>query len=198
MYNGKTVTTTTKMNGSATVPTVLSGLKSISMYNGLTVTTKYKNSTVSGSQSAKGFLGILQNIFSYAGKTIELKSKIVGGIANVVQLIGNASGGIYSNGTWKPVQQYASGGVPDMGQYFIARESGPELVGTIGGHTAVMNNDQIVASVSNGVYNAVRSAMGSGQNVNVQVVLQGDADGLFEVVQDKNNQYKRVNGHSAF
>lgn len=38
-----------------------------------------------------------------------------------------------------------------MGQLFIAREAGPELVGTLGGHTAVMNNDQIVASVSNGV-----------------------------------------------
>ena len=34
------------------------------------------------------------------------------------------------------------------------------MVGTIGGHTAVMNNDQIVASVSAGVYQAVVSAMG--------------------------------------
>ena len=81
---------------------------------------------------------------------------------------------------------------------FIARESGPELVGTLGGHSAVMNNDQIVASVSNGVYQAVKSALGNGQNVTVNVTLQGDADGLFTVVQNKNNQYKKINGHSAF
>lgn len=52
---------------------------------------------------------------------------------------------------WK---SYAEGGWPDIGQFFFARESGPELVGTIGGKTAVMNNDQIVESVARGVANA--------------------------------------------
>ena len=46
---------------------------------------------------------------------------------------------------------YANGGFPSTGQAFIARESGPELVGTINGKTAVANNDQIVAGVANGV-----------------------------------------------
>ena len=73
-----------------------------------------------------------------------------------------ANGGIYSGG-WHQIQAYAGGGTPNAGQMFIARESGPEMVGTIGGHTAVVNNDQIVASVSSGVYQAVLSAMG-GQN----------------------------------
>lgn len=56
----------------------------------------------------------------------------------------------------------ATGGFPSMGQMFIAREAGPELVGTIGGRNAVVNNNQIVESVSAGVYKAVREAMGSG------------------------------------
>ena len=34
----------------------------------------------------------------------------------------------------------ASGGFPSMGQMFIAREAGPELVGTIGSRSAVVNN----------------------------------------------------------
>ena len=123
---------------------------------------------------------------------------MISGIQNAINAWRyNANGGVYTNGTWKPIQKYANGGVPDMGQMFIARESGPELVGSLGGHTAVMNNDQIVASVSNGVYQAVKSALGNGQNVNVQVVLEGDADGLFKAVQVKNNQYKKINGHSA-
>lgn len=59
------------------------------------------------------------------------------------------------------LQGFAVGGFPDEGQLFMARENGtPELVGTIGGRTAVANNDQIVQGISNGVYNAVVSAIG--------------------------------------
>lgn len=49
---------------------------------------------------------------------------------------------------------YADGGFPTQGQLFMARESGPELVGTMGGQTAVANNDQIVAGIQNGVAQA--------------------------------------------
>lgn len=75
---------------------------------------------------------------------------------------GKAGGGIYKNGRWQKIQGYAGGGEPNEGQLFYARERGPELVGTIGGHTAVMNNDQIVASVSAGVARAM-----SGLNMKV-------------------------------
>lgn len=49
------------------------------------------------------------------------------------------------------VHKFASGGFPTTGEMFIARESGPEMVGTMGGKTAVANNDQIVSGVSAGV-----------------------------------------------
>lgn len=81
---------------------------------------------------------------------------------------GRANGGIFANGQWHDITTYAGGGLPPVGQMFVAREAGPELVGKIGSHTAVMNNDQIVGSVANGVYNAVRSAMSS-QNQGTQV-----------------------------
>jgi len=61
---------------------------------------------------------------------------------------------------------FAQGGFPTQGQMFIAREAGPELVGSIGGRTAVANNDQIVESVSRGVFDAVRAAMGNKDNGN--------------------------------
>ena len=50
--------------------------------------------------------------------------------------------------------EYAQGGFPEPGELFIARESGPELVGTMGGNTAVANNDQIVAGIQSGVAQA--------------------------------------------
>ena len=63
--------------------------------------------------------------------------------------------------------KFAEGGYPETGQMFVAREAGPELVGTIGGQTAVVNNSDIVASVSQGVAQAVASVLGGGQQVNV-------------------------------
>lgn len=68
---------------------------------------------------------------------------------------GKAKGGLFSGGQWHSITSYATGGMPRGSQLFWARERGPELVGTIGGHTAVMNNDQIVASVAAGVADAI-------------------------------------------
>lgn len=59
------------------------------------------------------------------------------------------------------IPRFATGGYPDEGQLFIAREAGAEMVGSMNGHTAVANNDQIVAGISQGVYEAVMSAMSS-------------------------------------
>lgn len=75
------------------------------------------------------------------------------------------------------VKPRANGGFVNTGELFIAREAGPELVGSINGRTAVANNDQIVAAVSQGVYSAVVSAMsannsGSGEQ-NINVYLDG-------------------------
>jgi hypothetical protein len=59
-----------------------------------------------------------------------------------------------------------------MGEMFIAREAGPEMVGKIGNKNAVVNNQQIVEAVSEGVYSAVlaawrQSESNGGQSVNV-------------------------------
>lgn len=70
-----------------------------------------------------------------------------------------AQGGLFKNGKHLPITRYASGGIPNQGQMFIAREAGPEMVGKLGNATAVMNNDQIVASVAKGVQGAVEAGM---------------------------------------
>lgn len=71
---------------------------------------------------------------------------------------------------------YAKGGFPDMGEMFIAREAGPELVGKIGNRTTVANNEQIVEGISEGVYAAVLAAMRASENngsQSVNVYLDG-------------------------
>ena len=52
------------------------------------------------------------------------------------------------------IPMMAEGGFPEQGQMFIAREAGAEMVGNIGRKTAVVNNEQIVASISGGVAEA--------------------------------------------
>lgn len=94
-------------------------------------------------------------------------------------------------------KKYANGGMPSTGQLFIAREAGPEMVGTIGGQNAVANNADIVAAVSSGVASAVASVLGNG-NTNVEVVLEGDARGLFRVVQQQAKNYAVQTGKYAF
>ena len=50
------------------------------------------------------------------------------------------------------VDGYATGGFPTRGDYFLANENGkPEYVGSIGGRTAVANQNQIIQGISYGV-----------------------------------------------
>lgn len=79
------------------------------------------------------------------------------------------------------VRAYASGGFPEAGQLFLARESGagPEMVGTMGGRTAVANNDQIVEGIASGVAaaNAQQNALLAEQNTLLRAILSKTGNG---------------------
>ena len=62
------------------------------------------------------------------------------------------------------IPMFASGGFPSMGQMFIAREAGPELVGRIGNKNAVVNNNQIIQGIATAVYNAMMAAHEDGNS----------------------------------
>lgn len=71
------------------------------------------------------------------------------------------------------VGTYASGGFVTSGDLFMAREAGPEFVGSIGGRTAVANNDQIVEAVSDGVYRAMAPLVSGIGKSDTRVYLDG-------------------------
>lgn len=76
-------------------------------------------------------------------------------IMSALSAIGGVSfGSVGGRANYTTITPYATGGYPTTGQMFIAREAGPEYVGTMGGHTAVANNEQIVAGISSGVASA--------------------------------------------
>lgn len=88
-----------------------------------------------------------------------------------------------------------TGGLVEPGQFFLAREAGPELVGTIGSHTAVMNNDMIVEAVSNGVYKAVNAAMSNSRaDQPLNITLKVNETQLGKVAVNAINSLSRTQG----
>lgn len=139
----------------------------------------------------------LKNMWSsvtgfFGGKTVNVSTKATK----------KADGGVFSGGSWKPIKKYAVGGLPNMGQMFVAREAGPELVGTLGGHTAVMNNDQIVSSVSAGVAQAVKEVIqplvktSVGNNRPIQISLDGKV--IFDSTRQSAREYFNRTGMSPY
>lgn len=90
--------------------------------------------------------------------------------------------------------RFAKGGFPEMGEMFIARENGPELVGQIGNRTAVANNDQITQGIAQAAYEGVSRAMAenSGNNrqpVNVYIGNDKVYSGYGTFANFQNNKY---------
>lgn len=78
---------------------------------------------------------------------------------------------------------FANGGFPDAGQLFIAREAGAEMVGSMGGHTAVANNDQIVEGIREGVEAAMerQNQLLRRQNELLQALLEKEGSAEINV-----------------
>lgn len=105
----------------------------------------------------------------------------------------------YFLGLFKKISGFADGGYPTSGELFIARENGiPEMVGSIGGRTAVANSGQIVEAVSIGVYNAVVDAMGRSGGNKQPTIVQINGKEVFRAVQDESTAYSRRTGQPAF
>jgi len=88
--------------------------------------------------------------------------------------------------------QFASGGFPDAGSMFIAGERGasPELVGTFGGRTGVMNSEQLSAAL----YNAFTAALAANPQGG-DIYLDGEV--IYRNTVRRNNNVVRATGRSA-
>lgn len=119
--------------------------------------------------SIKGGVGDAKN---WLGDAAREASRVFDDVKLTLANIGSKVSGVVSN-VWNSITGYATGGFPEVGQLFIAREAGAEMVGSIGGRTAVANNDQIVEGIYEGVLAAMQASNGSGGNFDVKVYLDG-------------------------
>lgn len=116
--------------------------------------------------------GVIEGIIRWFNNAIQSAQNAVQWISDAFSGIGSAASTAVN---WIGGQLgFASGGFPEVGQLFIAREAGAEMVGSIGGRTAVANNDQIVEGIYQGVLAAMTAAGGAGgSDFNVNVYLDG-------------------------
>ena len=169
--------------------------------------------------AVKGAWNFLANILNSAIGGIEsMVNGVIGAINGMIGALNNLSfevpdwvpfiGGQtfgfnlgYMGNVYLPrIPTFAKGGFPDAGQLFVAREAGPEMVGTMGGRSAVANNDQIVEGIKTGVREGVLEAMmtGGGKSADVNVYLEGDSGKLFKVVKVEADKYTASTGRPAF
>ena len=128
--------------------------------------------TNSGTNWARGIVWFLTKGKDIVlGVSLAVKS-VSGAVASIVNaILGKAIGGVFQNGVWQNIPQYAGGTTNAHGSLFLAGEAGPEIVGHVGGRTEVLNKSQLAATM----YAAVHSAM---QGVRVDAMFyDGSTDG---------------------
>ena len=123
-----------------------------------------------------------QKALGLTGLTTTITANFAKGKNDTVQVSGSGGtwklavkelGGVFANGIWSAIPQFASGTL-NAGSVFIAGEAGPELVGHVGGRTEVLNKSQLASAM----YSAVHSAM-SGVTLEANVYSEsgnGDMD----------------------
>ena len=143
-------TLTAKLNNKADLD-VLDALKAA--WSKVTDVTAMFTAELSAKQGVKDFVAAWNKL---GNKALEIKASLADNIKNAWNKVANAwNGNSILSALGKLPVIAANGGVFNSGQLIIARESGPEIVGQFGSKTGVMNNQQIVAAVSNGVARAV-------------------------------------------
>jgi hypothetical protein len=164
-FNGnKTATLNANVNNNIKQAT----LDSINNAFKVTNKTVKLTATLSASSATTSFVHDWADLKS---KTVELKAQL----NTAAQTAWNSAvGTINRMFNLKIPQLKAEGGYVDSGQLFIAREAGPEMVGTMGGSTAVANNDQIVQGIQAGVAQA---------NQEQTVLLNQIANGVYKLLQ---------------
>ena len=90
-------------------------------------------------------------------------------------------------------RMYESGGLPPIGELFIAREKGPELVGKMGSSNAVANNQQITEGIRQAVLSAMTTALGSG-SMQSDINLYVDGDRTETKITQRQNRNKMIYG----
>lgn len=106
------------------------------------------------SYTEKGYKTVINHITALGKKTIAVPLKLK--VSAVTSTTNNSGKTIETKLSKTQLQKvlnaYGEGGWPSVGDVFVANEAGPELIGTINGHTAVASNQEITG-IADAVWN---------------------------------------------
>ena len=137
--------------------------------------------------------GLWNGIMSVGTWLRDKLSGFFGGLWDSVKGFFSGFSSGYTKG-YESVPTFASGGFPTPGQLFVANEPGnPEMIGSIGGRTAVANNEQITEAIAAAVYNALVSAQAQQADRPIQINETINLDG--RAVYRNQRQVERAQGY---
>lgn len=118
-------------------------------------------------------------------KTLQIDANVTGaenkmttffeGISKGLNKFSNVLGFSKITTSFKNIFKFADGGLPPVGQLFVANEKGPELVGQIGGQSFVANQNQMMNLLDSKIGN-------SKQPINVTIPIQVGDEQIAKVV----------------
>lgn len=112
------------------------------------------------------------------------------GVKNVLGNLFKENGGVYSNGSWKNIQQYANGGTPSRGTLFWAGEAGAEVVAHANRKTEVLNQSQIASAIYSATLSAMSQVMSQygGQSSEIDVHVHTDEGTIIDRIEQRTKQ----------
>lgn len=126
---------------------------------------------------------MLQMMEQFTSKISAALNDMLANFANTMGSMSVSSSGTVNFSRMQSVSipRFATGGFPTRGDLFFANDPHPEYVGTMGGRTAVANNDQIVEGVAGGVEraNAEQNALLREQNRLLRQLLEQERQVVF-------------------
>lgn len=160
------------------------------------VNAAFKSETNELNQTATDSVSRIKSAFDFDWKLPRLKLPHISVSYTSAPSVLSRFFGVYSI-PHLSVNWYANGGFPDAGQLFIANDSGPEMVGSIGGKAAVANNYQIVEAIAQGVFRAVTEALnGNSGNRKQEIVVYLDGKAMARRLYPYNQEVSREHGGS--
>jgi len=166
------------------------------------ITTTFNNDTTAKNAAKSWLDGIAGVVKSYKMPDITAKVSVD---YSALKDLDNYYFSTNITGSYTLPGGYATGGFPNTGELFMARENGiPEMVGRIGNRTAVANNDQITEGIAIAVENAMMNVLVpvltrlNGNNNSGDIAINIDGKEVFRAVRNQSKQYYDMTGKAPF
>ena len=135
-----------------------------------------------GNAVGGAFKNAINGVLSSVDKVVNAPIKGINSLLDKIRKVPGL-GGLQKLNTIS-IPRMAEGGLPQVGQMFIANERGPELVGSIGGQSFVANQNQVLDLIDKKLQNA------GGLNNATFIVQVGDEQIAKKVLKDLNGMAK--------